>query len=244
MFYGVDRFAEKSPSMSPFHYASLNPMSNIDVNGDSTFVVSRGNGIYEVNGGNLDGNDKGIYLQDDKGNLTGEKIGESLTTHSFVDANDKFVKGALINTSSSEGQDFIDNEIIKDDPFILAYMWNARNDKDLDFKTRNEDQRGDLTVDQYRYRGSVTSNGKIGSARDFGNMAAGIVAGRFGLSWKGARMGFDLYQGGSEPKVTQLAERHGFLIGQKLGGFSEKKYNGPGSGASILNSMNWKNYRK
>ncbi|UII21599.1 hypothetical protein [Fulvivirga ligni] len=69
------------------------------------------------------------------------------------------------------------------------------------------------------YRGSVAKNGKIGSARDFGNMGAGIVAARNNLSWTIARLGYDgleSYQQrrlSTEGKTTQKAERVGFNMG-------------------------------
>lgn len=79
-----------------------------------------------------------------------------------------------------------------------------------------------MTESQHMYRGSVTKDGKFGSARDFGNMAAGVVAGRNGLSWGQARVGFDAlesYQRGafaSEPATTQKAQRVGYDVGISL----------------------------
>ncbi len=67
-----------------------------------------------------------------------------------------------------------------------------------------------------RYRGSVTSSGEYASARDFGNMVAGIVAGRKGFNWNDTRFAFDVLQGAPEPKVSQLAQRYGQEIGVKI----------------------------
>jgi hypothetical protein len=39
MFYGVDRFTEKYPNMTPYQFSGLNPLGNIDVNGDSLQAV-------------------------------------------------------------------------------------------------------------------------------------------------------------------------------------------------------------
>ena len=57
------------------------------------------------------------------------------------------------------------------------------------------------------------------SARDVGNIAAGFIAGRDGMSWFEARLGFDALeswqQGGlsSEAMPTQSAQRVGYRIG-------------------------------
>ncbi|PQJ16578.1 hypothetical protein [Aureicoccus marinus] len=169
-------------------------------------------------------------------------IGESLTSHSFYDDNNNAVVGAIIDLESTEGQDFIDNEIIRDDPFIGIYMPRATGGGHFDFKERGiEKARKEGKSDiQHRYRGSVASNGKIGSARDFGNGGAGIVAGRAGLSWEQSRLGFDgletlqhssmlrvrLPGGGTgyiiaikpskEGTPTQKAQKLGHQIGRKL----------------------------
>jgi len=43
-FTTVDRFASDFASQSPYHYASNNPISFIDINGDSTYLVVYGSG--------------------------------------------------------------------------------------------------------------------------------------------------------------------------------------------------------
>jgi RHS repeat-associated protein len=40
-FTSTDRFKEKYPSLSPYQYAANNPLTNIDVNGDSVVVIFR-----------------------------------------------------------------------------------------------------------------------------------------------------------------------------------------------------------
>ena len=155
----------------------------------------------------------------DVGDVT--PIGQTLTPYSFFDDEGNAVEGAIIDPNSTDGQDFIDG-IIEGNPGLVEYVLNARNDRDLDFKQRNVNDRGSLTVEQYHYRGSVASDGAFGSARDFGNMAAGIVAGRRGLTWGQARAGFDAYDSykrgslGVEGAPSQAAQRLGFIIGQSL----------------------------
>ncbi len=188
--------------------------------GDSTFVIPGDNSSYTVTGGNLSGTDEdtGVYIKNADGTVT--LVGNSLTTHSFFDDNGNAVVGAVIRMSSSEGQNFIFNEIIKGDPSLIGYMANATGGGKYDFKTRGISSlpKG-VDVTAYMYRGSVTASGLIGSARDFGNIGAGIVAGRAGLNWGLARLGFDAlesYQKGhlaTEGTPTQKAQKIGFNIG-------------------------------
>jgi len=66
--------------------------------------------------------------------------------------------------------------------------------------------------------------GKIASARDIGNYAAGYVTGAYGWSWQATRFAFDLYQSyssmswiklrmESEPAVSQAAQWVGYVRG-------------------------------
>ncbi|MFI2744368.1 hypothetical protein ACG2LH_16655 [Zhouia sp. PK063] len=152
--------------------------------GLSTHVKLNDDGEWEVvKSGDPDNDEDGNAVN------TGLSIGESLTSHSFFDGDNNAVVGAIIDLGSTKGQDFIDDEIIRDHPFIGNYMVNATGGEHHDFKDRGIKE--GKTNKQHRYRGSVASNGKIGLARDFGNEGAGIVAGRFGLSWRAARLGFD-----------------------------------------------------
>jgi len=219
----VDPMSEKYPGISNYAYCVNNPMLFVDPNGDSTFVATNKNGTYTVTGGNLSGkeDDTGVYIKNSDG--TFKLVGNSLTSLSFFGENNKPVVGAVIDPNSSEGQKFINNEIVQNDPSLVGYMSNATNGGTLDFKTRGiEDKPLTMTSEQYMYRGSTTAGGTFASARDFGNMAAGIVAGRNGLSWNMARFGFDLYQSYKsgyftvEAKVTQKAQRIGYIYGSAL----------------------------
>jgi RHS repeat-associated protein len=44
IFLSVDRFAEKYSGLSPYQYAGNNPVSYIDINGDSTYLIIYGSG--------------------------------------------------------------------------------------------------------------------------------------------------------------------------------------------------------
>ena len=59
------------------------------------------------------------------------------------------------------------------------------------------------------------------SARDIGNMAAGYIAGLYGLSWELTRLGFDGYKSIDSKKISveglssQNAQKIGFTEGLK-----------------------------
>lgn len=108
---------------------------------------------------------------------------------------------------------------------------NARNTKDYDFKHKGAGDKKDEVLKHHHYRGmplsgvsSVVSStdGKTeiyGTGRDVGNIGAGYVAGRNGLTWQEARVGFDIYQSWKsksfqvEGPTTQNAERIGWENG-------------------------------
>ena len=224
-FTGVDPLADDYASWSPYNYVMGNPVKLIDPDGrsvESTIVEENEDGTFSVIGGDPNDGDREIYIDDGSGGK-GEKLGESLTSHSFFGDDDQAIVGAVINLNSTEGQDFLESEIVATDIGLIEYIANAKGGEPLDFKTRDiENRPAGTSREQYQYRGSVTSSGKIGSARDFGNIGAGIVAGRNGLGWGDARLGFDGLQSIQEGRLategvpTQKAQRLDFNIGLKL----------------------------
>ncbi|SDN36608.1 hypothetical protein SAMN05421820_107193 [Pedobacter steynii] len=162
--------------------------------GTSTDVKKNKDGTYTVVGGQAD-NSRAIYAVDKDGKRTSEIVGVSKTPNSFLDEKGNAVVGAVLDPKSNEGQAFVD-KLQKDDPWLLTYMVNATNGEKYDVKDKGIDERkSDQNELQHRYRGSKDKNGEWGSARDYGNFGAGMVAGRKGLSWDAARVGFDTFQG-------------------------------------------------
>src|SRR5699024_10860205 len=144
--------------------------------------VSKNNdGTYNVEDGVANA-DMNVYVVDENGCRTGGVIGQTLTTHSFFSDDGDVIKGATIDLNDQSGQKFISGEIVGDNPFIGSYMLNATGGEVYDFKTRGINERPEnVSRTQYAYRG-MPLNGKIASARDVGNYAAGYIAGKNGLS--------------------------------------------------------------
>ena len=213
----ADPLAEDYYSTSPYAYVANNPINAIDPDGRSIWVIITPNGIQVIGG---DDDDDDIYVghfDKDKKFIREKSIGKSLTMNSFFGEDGKAIEGTIISQTDNTGIDFLNNEIIAGNPTLFEYMKNARNGELFDFKNRgieSPDEMG-MSTEQYHYRGmplyevqnidgSVTT--VYGSARDVGNVAAGFVAGRKGLSWNAARFGFDAYQSWSSKKITRESQ--------------------------------------
>ncbi len=94
-------------------------------------------------------------------------------------------------------------------------MYHARTGHKYDFKVTNgTDSQIDGIDPQRGMPISINSDGNTtyASARDIGNMAAGYMAAKNGISWKDARKAFDWYQGGPEGRTTVNAEFYGYTV--------------------------------
>ena len=56
----ADRFSEKYPSLSPYHYAANNPILFVDVNGDSIWINDNGTNFLYTSGMKYAGKDKNV----------------------------------------------------------------------------------------------------------------------------------------------------------------------------------------
>lgn len=152
-----------------------------------------------------------------KRTLTGEKLGNSFTTHSFVDKNEKVVEDAIIDMNSTKASDIVD-DFKRNTPSTLNYLLNF---KKYNFK-------GDNNSKQEKYEGSIMHNGEIGSMRDVGNYVAGYAFGKNGWPLRIARLGFErveatenftsmgnLFGNGTEGRSSVLAQNRGWLDGYK-----------------------------
>jgi hypothetical protein len=220
-----------------------NPVFLFDPNGDSTFVSANQNGTYTVKDGTFNDNDNGIYLLNPD-NTPGDLIGYSATPESFYNSDVKKWQG-VIDPNDQSGRNFLNNEILAGDPSLPYYMANATAGKKYDFKrTNNTDkilytEARDGGADFYRGMPIMgVKNGKqiFGSARDVGNIAAGMVAGRGGFGWSTSRFfGLDFLETTQkhgtlktfllypffgvyevEGSSTQYGQRLGYRIGSEL----------------------------
>ena len=222
IWYGVDPLAEKYPNVCGYVYCMENPTKLIDPNGKETHVALNKDGTYRVVGGILN-KDRNIYIfnKDKYGKYTikGKSIGVTSSTTSFYNSDYNKGKGtwaigATINPKDRSGKDFL-NKMISKDITLDDYIDKARNNRPYDFKVTNGSGSVVSTDLKYVYRGMSIGKTAFGqeiytSARDIGNIAAGIVAAKNGILWRDARIAFDIYQGGREGISTQNAEYYGW----------------------------------
>lgn len=190
-FLSTDPLANDAPAWTPYNAMWDNPLRFVDPTGtwsmDHIEVKLNEDNTYTVVGGEVN-TDKNIYLVDDKGNYQAI-IGEMFTEYSFHDDNGEPVVGARIDPNDLSGMAFFNNEI--KDIGLMEYIGNAKGGEPMDFKERGVSQEmPKKQKDQQRHRG-MPFDGKIASARDIGNYAAGYVAGVHGISWEWARLAFD-----------------------------------------------------
>ena len=221
MWTSIDPLAEKYYNLSPYNYCGGNPVMMVDPDGCSTWVKQVGEGLYEVIGGDLKDKDFNIYVytQDDNGEYTirGESIGITATPTSFYNSDVKDEEQrwrGYIDTRDNSGIDFLNMITGNDAPNIVKYMYHARENQKYDFKRTNGEDNPIDGIDIYRgmpISTDLQGRTTYASARDIGNMAAGYIAAKNGISWKHARWAFDKYQGSKEGPSTINAELYGYF---------------------------------
>ena len=133
--------------------------------------------------------------------------------------------GSKIDLNDNSGRIFL-NKMASENVTLYDYMRNATTDSPYDFKSTNGGSKPVQNIDIYRGMpiGGKTFDRKllISSARDIGNIAAGLVAAKNGISWKAARIAFDTYQSknnidkGLHPGIEGLSTRNAEYYGWSL----------------------------
>lgn len=230
-WHSMDDMCYAYYDISPYAYCCGDPVNAIDPDGRSTWVTDRGDGQYKVFGGDINDNDRRVYLySNDKNgnpNVRGKAIGITATMYSFYDSDynngeGKWMTNSIIDSNDMSGDNFLHNFVHDSPPLFNDYMKNAQNGGCYDFKSTNGGQEKIEGIDYYRGMPiGETGDGLpiFASARDVGNIAAGYIAAANGMSWKQARKGFDGYQSkvSGRPTVegltTRSAEAYGYRIG-------------------------------
>ena len=236
IWLSVDPLSDKYPNLSPYTYCADNPVRLVDPDGSHIEVVENDNGTYTVVNGSVN-KDRNIYIVDNEGNRTGKVLGKMLTQYSFFYDEGSVAQGAIINSHDNRGRDFLSemaNNPINLHNYIFDKEKGGRSYGEMDFKRQvvPEDIRGDDDKSRiYYYQGmplsgapGISEKNVYGTARDVGNYTAGYMAGRSGLSWFVARIGFDAYDMishktiGMEAPVTRKAQKLGYDYGIKSKG--------------------------
>ena len=221
----VDPLADKYPNVTPYLYCNGNPIMLVDPTGEWIAVVSNDDTgtSYTVVGGSVDVEDCNVYVVGkDYDPNSGIKpqgatiLGQTATPYSFCNEKGNIVPGAVINMEDKSGDAFL-AQFQNNDISLFGYVmptWasneSGHNGGGCDFKYGADVNRGmPLSI----------LGGKIGTARDVGNFAAGYLAARKGLSYRATMWAFDKYQnrnGSStgEPPVSRWAQMLGFGYGQ------------------------------
>ena len=235
----IDPMATSYTSWSEYNYCLNNPLFNTDFSGLSTNVVLDKKVFYRVIGGDLSDNDKSIYLYstNDRGCLIkGDPIGETPTLFSFYNKEkEEWNVNAIINPKDMSGIDFLKK--IESGVDVFSYVLNYGREYHLyDFKHSNADPShvGKANALNNVDRGMPIGENRKGvviyaSARDIGNIGAGLVSVQNAISWITARMAMDTYQSfqdinasshltlSRESITSRSAQFYGWFHPQKIG---------------------------
>ena len=230
----MDPMAEKYYHISPYAWCGNNPIAFVDPDGEWVAVTSNDDTgtSYKVVGGAVDIGDCNVYVvrsdydKDRDGKPQGATIlGQTLTPYSFSSYNietkkDEFAIGSIINMHDKSGDSFI-SQFQNDKVPLIGYIlppilsnvsgWPGGG---CDFKYGDDPDRGmPLTI----------LGGKIGTARDIGNFAAGFLAASKGITGKTTRKVFDAFQNlttsgctTGEPPVSWWAQQLGHDYGRSV----------------------------
>lgn len=221
----VDPLSDKYPNISPYAYAAWNPIKYVDPTGEWIAVINIDDTgtSYKVVGGTIDVDDCNVYVVGDDYDMKRdgkpqdvEVLGQTATPYSFCNDEGIVMKDAIIDMSDKSGDAFLarfqNNEIP-----LLGYIMpktisdvSGRNGGGCDFKCSGDANRGmPLSI----------FGGKIGTARDVGNVAAGYLTARKYMPYGATMWIFDKYHNyknnttAGEPPVSRWAQMLGFGYG-------------------------------
>ena len=225
----VDPLADKYPAISPYAYCTWNPVKFVDPDGRWIAVTANDElGVsYTIVGGNVDLRDRNVYVVGDGYNQRDGKptnatiLTQTATPFSFSDEKtNKIVIGSIINMKDKSGDVFI-SQFQRNEITLTQYIFDnpqkegnksGRNGGNCDFKHKFDHNYG-MPISLL--------NGKIASARDIGNFAAGYLAARNGIPKILTMFAFDMYNNyqnntiKGEPLVSKQAQRLGYNYGLK-----------------------------
>ncbi|MBS1646826.1 MAG: hypothetical protein JST67_05755 [Bacteroidetes bacterium] len=239
LFLSIDPLMDKTPGISPYHYALNNPLKFTDpsgTTGQSTFVDEFGNVI----GGKIDG-DKGVYQvkgvtkeKFDEGKTeeykkSGTYVGYTGSEYTFknpktgewigkVDFGDEAHQN-VSNATRTLGNFMLSHSMYES---FKDYMANAGNGGKYDIKSVGLDYKNTTQAerDKYGYQASFYNEYLIMTRRDQGNFFAGRTANMLGLSYETTMSGFGAYNDNGNQKgfLFYLKSGLNWLDQQLMGG--------------------------
>lgn len=222
-----DPLLDKYPYISPYAYCAWNPVKYVDPDGRWIAVTSNDDTgtSYEVVGGAVEVEDCNVYIVGNDYNTKNdgkpsnvEILGQTVTPYSFCNNKGEVESGSTINMNDKSGDAFIarfQNDEVPLIGYILPTILSNESgwpNGGCDFKSGDNPNRGmPLTI----------LGGKIGTARDIGNFAAGFLAASNGITGRTTRTVFDVFQNlttkgytTGEPPVSWWAQQLGHDYGR------------------------------
>ncbi len=190
-----DPMSDMYYSWSPYAWVMNNPLKFMDPTGMfSTHTDEDGNVVAVYNDGDLGvykhqgkvmKSDVDAFHRADNPSANGEKMGETLVWWSFAVPNDGDNSGGglgRIDFGSYDARDWLSST---EPGGLLDYVTNAGTGADQKYDYKSQGLSPDATPSEaanHQYRGSQIAPGVYASARDAGNIFAGMYGSLFGIA--------------------------------------------------------------